>query len=59
MGGKTLNIAVGNLVLVKHHPEGQVQDNSKSELFINGFRTPGPEYIYSIKPLDGIFLSVW
>ena len=35
-GGKTLQIPVGNLVLLRDHPEGcnKIQDNYKSELFI-------------------------
>ena len=34
-GGKTLHIPVGNLVLLRDHPEGhnKIQDNYKSELF--------------------------
>ena len=35
-GGKTLHIPVGNLVLLRDHPEGgnKIQDNYKSGLFI-------------------------
>ena len=34
--GKTLHIPIGNLVLLRDHPEGhnKIQDNYKSELFI-------------------------
>ena len=35
-GGKSLQIPIGNLVLLRDHPEGQnkIQDNYKSELFV-------------------------
>ena len=35
-GGKTLHIPIGNLVLLRDHPEGynKIQDNYKSKLFI-------------------------
>ena len=35
-GGKTLKIPIGNLVLLRDHPEGQnkIQDNYKSQLFV-------------------------
>ena len=48
-GGKSLQIPVGNLVLLRDHPEGQntIQDNYKSELFVH--RDPN---VYSIKPVS-------
>ena len=35
-GGKSLQIPIGNLVLLRDHPKGhnKIQDNSKSELFV-------------------------
>ena len=35
-GGKSLQIPMGNLVLLRDHPEGhnKIQDNYKSELFV-------------------------
>ena len=35
-GGKTLDIPIGNLVLLCDHPEGQnkIQDNYKNKLFV-------------------------
>ena len=35
-GGKSLHIPLGNLVLLRDHPEGhnKIQDNYKSELFV-------------------------
>ena len=35
-GGKSLQIPIGNLVLLRDHPEGcnKIQDNYKSELFV-------------------------
>ena len=52
-GGKTLQIPVGNLVLLRDHPKGpnKIQDNYKSELFIivNHHKDP---HVYIIQSLD-------
>ena len=52
-GDKTLQIPVGNLVLLRDHPKGhnKIQDNYKSELFIivNHHKDPN---VYIIQPLD-------
>ena len=53
-GGKTLNIPIGNLVLLHDHPEGQnkIQDNYKSELFVMESKHQDPN-VYNIKSLSG------
>ena len=52
-GGKSLQIPIGNLVLLRDHPEGhnKIQDNYKSELFviINHHKDPN---VYVIQSLD-------
>ena len=52
-GGKSLQIPIGNLVLLRDHPEGRnkIQDNYKSELFvvINHHKDPN---VYIIQSLD-------
>ena len=52
-GGKTLHIPVGNLVLLRDHPEGhnKIQDNYLSELFavIDHHKDPN---VYIIQFLD-------
>ena len=52
-GGKTLHIPVGNLVLLRDHPEGwnKIQDNYKSELFIVIDHHKDPN-VYIIQSLD-------
>ena len=51
--GKTLQIPVGNLVLLRDHPEGcdKIQDNYKSELFIIVDHHKDPN-VYIIQSLD-------
>ena len=53
-GGKALNIPIGNLVLLRDHPEGQnkIQDNYKSKLFVMESQHQDPN-VYTIKPLNG------
>ena len=53
-GRKTLNIPVGNLVLLHDHPEGhnKIQDNYKNELFVMELKHQDPN-VYIIKPLNG------
>ena len=52
-GGKTLQIPVGNLVLLRDYPEGcnKIQDNYKSELFfiVNHHKDPN---VYIIQSLE-------
>ena len=52
-GGKTLQIPVGKLVLLRDHPKGcnKIQDNYKSKLFIivNHHKDPN---VYIIQSLD-------
>ena len=52
-GGKTLHIPVGNLVLLRDHPEGhnKIQDNYKSELFVVVDHHKDPN-VYIIQSLD-------
>ena len=52
-GGKTLQIPVGNLVLLRDHPEGhnEIQDNYKSELFVIVDHHKDPN-VYIIQSLD-------
>ena len=52
-GGKTLHIPVGNLVLLRDHPEGhnRIQDNCKSKLFIIVDHHKLP-IVYVIQSLD-------
>ena len=52
-GGKTLHIPVGNLVLLRDHPEGhnKIQDNYESELFIIIEHHKDPN-VYIIQSLD-------
>ena len=52
-GGKTLQIPVGNLVLLRDHPKGhnKIQDNYKSELFIIVNHHKDPD-VYIIQSLD-------
>ena len=52
-GGKTLQIPVGNLVLLRDHPEGRnkIQDNYKSKLFIIVDHHKDPN-VYIIQSLD-------
>ena len=53
IGGKTLHIQVGNLVLLRDHPEGcnKTQDNYKSELFIVVDHHKDPN-MYVIQSMD-------
>ena len=54
-GGKDLLIPVGNLVLLRDHPEGRkkIQDANKSELFVvTGLHKQQPN-VYYIRALDG------
>ena len=53
-GGKALSIPIGNLVLLRDHPEGQnkIQDNNKNELFVMESQQQDPN-VYTIKPLNG------
>ena len=52
IGGKTLHIPVGNLVLLRDHPEGhnKIQVNYKSKLFITVDQHKDPN-VYIIQPL--------
>ena len=52
-GGKTLHIPVGNLVLLRDHPEGhnKIQDNFKSKLFVIVEHHNDPN-VYIIQSLD-------
>ena len=52
--GKPLQIPVGNLVLLRDHPEGwnKIQDNYKSELFVVESQHQDPN-VYTIKPVSG------
>ena len=54
VGGKPLTIPVGNLVLLRDHPEGcnKIQDNYKSELFVVSDHHQDPN-VYYITPLSG------
>ena len=53
-GGKALDIPIGNLVLLRDHPEGRnkIQDNYKNELFVVESQHQDPN-VYTIKPLNG------
>ena len=53
-GGKALSIPIGNLVLLRDHPEGwnKIQDNYKNELFVMESQHQDPN-VYTIKPLNG------
>ena len=53
-GGKALNIAIGNLVLLHDHPKGRnkLQYNYKNELFVMELKHQDPS-VYIIKPLNG------
>ena len=53
-GGKALSIPIGNLVLLRDHPEGRnnIQDNYKNELFVMESQHQDPN-VYTIKPLNG------
>ena len=52
-GGKSLQIPIGNLVLLRYHPKGcnKIQDNYMSELFVivNHHKNPN---VYIIQTLD-------
>ena len=52
-GGKSLQIPLGNLVLLRDHPEGcnKIQDNYKSELFVIVDHHKDPN-VYIIQSLD-------
>ena len=52
-GGKSLQIPIGNLVLLRDHPEGcnKIQDNNKSELFVIIDHHKDPN-VYVIQSLD-------
>ena len=52
-GGKSLQIPIGNLVLLRDHPEGcnKIQDNYKSELFVIIEHHKDPD-VYVIQSLD-------
>ena len=52
-GDKTLHIPVGNLVLLRDHPEGhnKIQDSYRSELFVVVDHHKDPN-VYIIQPLD-------
>ena len=54
VGGKALNIPIGNLVLLHDHPKGhnKIQDNYKNELFVVESKHQDPN-VYVIKPLNG------
>ena len=54
VGGKPLTIPVGNLVLLRDHPEGpnKIQDNYKSELFVVSDHHQNPN-VYYITPING------
>ena len=53
IGGRSLQIPIGNLVLLRDHPKGhnKIQDNYKSELFVivNHHKDPN---VYVIQLLD-------
>ena len=53
-GGKELEIPIGNLVLLRDHPEGQnkIQDHNKSKVFVMESKHRDPN-VYKIKPLCG------
>ena len=53
-GGKALSIPIGNLVLLRDHPEGRnkIQDNYKNELFVMESQHQDLN-VYTIKPLNG------
>ena len=52
--GKDLEIPMGNLVLLRDHPEGRnkIQDHYKSELYVVESKHRDPN-VYKIKPLCG------
>ena len=52
--GKDLEIPIGNLVLLRDHPEGQnkIQDHYKSKLYVMELKHQDPN-VYKIKPLCG------
>ena len=52
-GGKSLQIPIGNLLLLRDHPEGcnKIQDNYKPKLFIIIEHHKDPN-VYIIQPLD-------
>ena len=52
-GGKSLQIPIGNLVLLRDHPEGhnKIQDNYKSEIFVIIEHHKDPN-VYIIQSLD-------
>ena len=52
--GKDLKIPIGNLVLLRDHPEGQnkIQDHYKSELYVVESKHWDLN-VYKIKPLCG------
>ena len=52
-GGKSLQIPIGNLVLLRDHPEGRnkIQDNYKSKPFVIIGHHKDPN-VYIIQPLD-------
>ena len=52
--GKDLEIPMGNLVLLRDHPEGRnkIQDHYKSELYVVESKHQDPN-VYKIKPLCG------
>ena len=52
-GDKTLHIPIGNVVLLRDHPEGQnkIQDNNKSELFDTVAYHKNP-HVYIIQSLN-------
>ena len=52
-GGKSLQIPIGNLVLLRDHPEGhnKIQDNYKTEPFVVIGHHKDPN-VYIIQPLD-------
>ena len=53
VGSKTLHIPIGNLVLLRDHPEGcnKIQDNYKSKLFVVVDHNKDPN-VYIIQSLD-------
>ena len=53
-GGRVLNILIGNLVLLRDHPEGhnKIQDNYKNELIVMESQHQDPN-VYTINPLNG------
>ena len=52
-GGKSLQIPIGSLVLLRNHPEGcnKIQDSYKSEPFVIVKHHKDPN-VYIIQPLD-------